>query len=140
MGRGRVAARTSARQRAKKAAPRGSRRRCGARAAAAARRSPATRSTLSRASTPRRGPTPPAAREDRFLFEQPEHDRAAIGALGAACRIDARGPGRFREVADRWRELAADAVVGEGARPVAVRRPGGFAFAPDGGAAAHWQP
>ncbi len=75
--------------------------------------------------------------EDWFLFEQPEHDRAAIGALGVACRIDARGPGRFREVADRWRELAADAVVGEGPGPIAT---GGFAFAPDGGAAAHWQP
>lgn len=72
--------------------------------------------------------------EPWFLFEQPARERMALAALGQATAIEASGPGRFEDVAGRWRELAAGAVSwGEGveeAGPIAV---GGFAFA-DGGA------
>ena len=78
-----------------------------------------------------------------FVFEQPERKRVALAALGEVASISASGPGRFAEVADRWRVLAAAAVsdppghpkAGMGGGPVAV---GGFAFAPDGGSAPHW--
>jgi salicylate biosynthesis isochorismate synthase/menaquinone-specific isochorismate synthase len=83
------------------------------------------------------------AGERWFLFEQPDRGGAALAALGQAAVIEATGPQRFSAVATRWRELcahAADAAAGEqgesaGGGPIAV---GGFAFAPDGGAAPHW--
>jgi menaquinone-specific isochorismate synthase len=76
-----------------------------------------------------------------FLFEQPERRGAALAALGEAVTLEAHGADRFLAVAARWRVLAADAVsdlAGEaaGGGPVAV---GGFAFAPDGGRAPHWE-
>jgi salicylate biosynthesis isochorismate synthase/menaquinone-specific isochorismate synthase len=76
-----------------------------------------------------------------FVFEQPDRGRAALAALGEATRLQAAGAERFATVADRWRALAAAAVADPadepaGGGPVAV---GGFAFAPDGGAAPHWQ-
>jgi salicylate biosynthesis isochorismate synthase/menaquinone-specific isochorismate synthase len=82
--------------------------------------------------------------EHWFAFEQPDHDAAALAALGEAVRLDAAGGRRIADVGDRWRALCADAVAGEsgaadaageGEGPVAV---GGFSFAPDGGAAPHW--
>ena len=73
--------------------------------------------------------------EDWFLFEQPDRNGAAVAALGRATTITAAGPGRFTEVARRWRALAATAVSGGEGGPLAV---GGFAFAPDGGHAPHW--
>jgi salicylate biosynthesis isochorismate synthase/menaquinone-specific isochorismate synthase len=73
------------------------------------------------------------AGEPWFVFEQPEHDRASLAGLGEAIGLQASGPQRFERVARSWRELSA-AAVGEGA--IAV---GGFSFAPDGGAAPHWQ-
>jgi isochorismate synthase len=81
-----------------------------------------------------------AAGEDWFCFEQPDHDGAALAALGTVTRLRASGPDRFRRVARAWRELAGGAVADApdgppGAGLVAV---GGFAFAPDGGAAPHW--
>ena len=76
-----------------------------------------------------------------FVFEQPDRGHAALAALGEATSLQAAGAERFATVADRWRSLSASAVSDPaddpaGAGPVAV---GGFAFAPDGGAAPHWQ-
>jgi len=76
-----------------------------------------------------------------FVFEQPDRGSAALAALGEATSLQAAGAERFATVADRWRALSASAVSDPaddpaGAGPVAV---GGFAFAPDGGAAPHWQ-
>jgi salicylate biosynthesis isochorismate synthase/menaquinone-specific isochorismate synthase len=80
--------------------------------------------------------------EHWFAFEQPERGRAALAGLGEAVRIEAAGRERFASVAERWRALSASAVGDPtdgdpmaGGGPVAV---GGFAFAPDGGAAPHW--
>ena len=75
-----------------------------------------------------------------FCFEQPQHDRFALAALGAAWTLEARGSGRFDAVQRRWRALASAAVVDEPEGPpgsglVAV---GGFAFAPDGGHSPPW--
>jgi len=76
-----------------------------------------------------------------FVFEQPDRGQAALAALGEATSVCASGPERFAAVAARWRSLAAGAVADPedepaGGGPLAV---GGFAFAPDGGAAPHWQ-
>lgn len=81
-----------------------------------------------------------AAGEAWFLFEQPDRERAALAALGTAVALESSGPDRFADVAKRWRRLASQAVCDpldgpRGTGPVAV---GGFAFAPDGGAAPHW--
>ena len=78
--------------------------------------------------------------EPWFVFEKPEHGRAAIAGLGEASRLQASGGRRFERVASAWRALAAAAVCGTGSEhdergPVAV---GGFAFAPDGGASPQW--
>ncbi len=78
--------------------------------------------------------------EHWFTFEQPDRGRAALAGLGEAARLSAAGPGRFEQVAERWRVLAGSAIgdpggVADGSGPVAV---GGFAFAPNGGAAPHW--
>jgi isochorismate synthase len=79
--------------------------------------------------------------EHWFVFEQPDRAHAAVAGLGEAISLQAGGPERFQRVAERWRALAAAAVADPseepaGGGPVAV---GGFAFAPDGGAAPHWQ-
>jgi salicylate biosynthesis isochorismate synthase/menaquinone-specific isochorismate synthase len=81
-----------------------------------------------------------AAGEDWFCFEQPERQGWALSALGCARRFEATGDDRFSHLARRWQATAsaaaADAADGPpGAGLVAL---GGFAFAPDGGAAAHW--
>ncbi|MGZ4278346.1 MAG: isochorismate synthase [Solirubrobacteraceae bacterium] len=77
--------------------------------------------------------------EPWFCFEQPERDGFALAALGCVDALEERGPGRFGRVAARWRRVASgaigDAAARPGAGPVAV---GGFAFAQEGGAAAHW--
>jgi isochorismate synthase len=72
--------------------------------------------------------------EDWFCFEHPDRDRFALATLGRAAALEDEGKGRFGRVAARWRELVAGAVCDDGG-PVAV---GGFAFAPEGGAAPHW--
>jgi salicylate biosynthesis isochorismate synthase/menaquinone-specific isochorismate synthase len=72
--------------------------------------------------------------EDWFCFEHPDHDRFALATLGCATALEEGGPRRFPRVASRWRALVADAVCDD-AGAVAV---GGFAFAPEGGAAPHW--
>ncbi len=78
--------------------------------------------------------------EPWFAFEQPDRDRAALATLGAVAALETSGPDRFATLAARWRALAATAVADvpdgpRGSGPVAV---GGFAFAPEGGAAPHW--
>jgi isochorismate synthase len=83
--------------------------------------------------------------EDRFFcLDQPDRDGHALAALGTAALVEARGADRFREAAAACLSLAEGAAVGdragdraapEGAGPVWV---GGFAFAPDGGAAPEW--
>jgi len=78
--------------------------------------------------------------EHWFLFEQPDRGGAALAGLGQALSLQAHGGNRFTELAERWRELSANAAsdpAGEsaGGGPIAV---GGFAFAPDGGRAPHW--
>jgi isochorismate synthase len=75
--------------------------------------------------------------ESWFLFEQPDRDRAALAGIGEAVTLEAAGPDRFDEVARGWRAIVADAASDQaGGGPVAV---GGFAFAPQGGRAPHWQ-
>jgi salicylate biosynthesis isochorismate synthase/menaquinone-specific isochorismate synthase len=78
--------------------------------------------------------------EPWFCFEQPDRDRAALGALGCAVVLEASGPDRFKVVAKRWRMLASHAACDppdgpRGCGPIAV---GGFAFAPEGSKAPHW--
>ncbi|QEC48862.1 isochorismate synthase [Baekduia soli] len=78
--------------------------------------------------------------EPWFCLEQPDRDGAALAALGCTVAIEASGADRFTRVAARWRALASRAACDppdgpRGCGPVAV---GGFAFAPDGGAAPHW--
>jgi isochorismate synthase len=74
-----------------------------------------------------------------FVFEQPDRGKAALATLGEVAHLSASGPDRFAVVADRWREMSAAAVgdpaEGLGGGPIAV---GGFAFAPEGGGAPHW--
>jgi len=78
--------------------------------------------------------------EPWFCLEQPERDRFALGAVGCAVALEARGRDRFDELAARWRALAREAICDppdgpRGSGPIAC---GGFAFAPDGGASPHW--
>jgi isochorismate synthase len=104
--------------------------------------------------------------DDWFCFEQPDRDRAALATLGCAARLDPAGEvrrdgrhgifggdrggrderrrtprdDRFSAAAAAWRALVGRAACDPpdgpaGAGLVAV---GGFAFAPEGGAAPHW--
>jgi hypothetical protein len=81
-----------------------------------------------------------------FTFEQPDRDRFALAGLGQATVFEARGPGRFREVAVRARDLGGRAFVDDPAtdpnRPAAAGPTfvGGFAFAHDGGQTPEWAP
>ncbi len=83
--------------------------------------------------------------DDRyFCFEQPDRDGYAICGLGTAAIVTGSGPRRFQEAARACRELAIRTVAADpatdparppGAGPVFL---GGFAFAPEGGAAPEW--
>jgi salicylate biosynthesis isochorismate synthase len=78
--------------------------------------------------------------EPWFVFEQPDRGGSALAGLGQVACLEDSGPERFATIADRWRALSAAAVADspgdhEGAGPLAV---GGFAFAPEGGAAPAW--
>jgi salicylate biosynthesis isochorismate synthase/menaquinone-specific isochorismate synthase len=78
--------------------------------------------------------------EHWFSLEQPDRQGWALGALGCVRSLEARGSGRFAELARRWRALLSAAITdGEDPAPgsglVAL---GGFAFAPDGGASPEW--
>ena len=46
-----------------------------------------------------------------MCFEQPERERSALAALGAAVTLEDRGHQRFERTAARWRELVARACV-----------------------------
>ena len=70
--------------------------------------------------------------EPWFCFEQPDRERAALGALGCVKALEADGPDRFARVAREWRALASAAACDAPEALVAV---GGFAFAEGGGAA-----
>jgi len=84
-----------------------------------------------------------ASREDEepyFCLEQPDHAGAALSALGSVATLEDHGARRFQAVAERWRELVADARADDPGRApgtglVAV---GGFAFAPEGGDSEAW--
>jgi salicylate biosynthesis isochorismate synthase/menaquinone-specific isochorismate synthase len=73
-------------------------------------------------------------------LEQADRDGSSIAALGALVELSTEGPGRFVELARRWREVVANAeaepVDGPpGSGLVAV---GGFAHADDGGSSPRW--
>ncbi|HTU30214.1 MAG TPA: isochorismate synthase [Solirubrobacteraceae bacterium] len=84
-----------------------------------------------------------AAGEPWFCLEQPDRDAIALAGLGCARSLEAAGAGRFRTLAERWRDTAARAFCDEisdrpappGAGLCAL---GGFAFAPDGGESRIW--
>jgi isochorismate synthase len=83
--------------------------------------------------------------QDRyFCFEQPDRDGFLLAGLGCAAAIESRGPGRFREVAVRARDLGRRAFVddpgADAGRPAAAGPVfvGGFAFDHDGGRAPEW--
>jgi isochorismate synthase len=82
---------------------------------------------------------------DRFFcFEQPDRDGFVLAGLGCAIALESRGPGRFREVAVRARDLSRRAFVddasGDAERPAAAGPVfvGGFAFAENGGGTPEW--
>ena len=83
-----------------------------------------------------------AAGEPWICFEQPERAGSSLGGLGAVVTLEDRGPGRFARVAERWRELAAQACAepSEGPFGSGLVAAGGFAFADDGASALHWSP
>ena len=92
-----------------------------------------------------RGAAPRAARTTASsASSSPTATASSLAGLGQAAALEARGPGRFREVAVRARDLGRRAFVDDPARdadrpaaagPVFV---GGFAFAHDGGSAPEW--
>ena len=75
-----------------------------------------------------------------FCWEEPD-DGFALANVGSASEVVSRGPERFGDVARECVELLRDRRCDEppglpaGAGPVWA---GGFAFSPEGGAAAHW--
>src|SRR5947209_83494 len=78
--------------------------------------------------------------EPWFCFEQPDRDGYAVAGIGCVRALEARGAGRFAEVARRWSSIAADALADAldgppGSGLVAV---GGFGFASDGGESPRW--
>jgi len=82
-----------------------------------------------------------AAEERYFVWEQPDRDRFAIGALGSAATIDAaRGADRFRSAAAQATDVMRDAVIDADLEPLAAGPlwVGGFAFAADGGRTPEW--
>ncbi len=76
-----------------------------------------------------------------FCWEQPDRDGFALAALGSAHEAVSRGPDRFIDLVrecsaiTRGRAAVEPEDLPAGAGPVWT---GGFAFAPDGGAAPHW--
>ncbi len=77
--------------------------------------------------------------DERFYWEQPA-ERSALAARGCVLEVESSGPGRFREVSTRAREIFSRlALVGceapERAGPLLV---GGFSFAEHGSTASEW--
>jgi isochorismate synthase len=85
-----------------------------------------------------------ATQGDRFFcFEQPDRDGFVLAGLGQAALLEARGPGRFEQVAAAARELGRRALADDLSGAPAAAGPvfvGGFAFADDGGASPEWSP
>ena len=75
-----------------------------------------------------------------FCFEQPDRDGFALAALGCVTELRAAGADRFARVSAQWRELVARAEADSASGPPGsgLTAVGGFAFAPDGGAAPAW--
>ena len=78
--------------------------------------------------------------EPWVCLEQPDRDGAALAALGCARAIEARGPGRFKEVAAQWRALTASAIAdpADGPAGSGLAAMGGFSFSPAGGRSPQW--
>ncbi|MBV9716372.1 MAG: isochorismate synthase [Solirubrobacterales bacterium] len=78
--------------------------------------------------------------EPWFCLEQPDRGGSALAALGSVRAIEARGPGRFGEVASRWRTMAAAALADPPSGPPGsgLTAVGGFAFGDDGGESPAW--
>jgi salicylate biosynthesis isochorismate synthase/menaquinone-specific isochorismate synthase len=79
--------------------------------------------------------------ESWFAIEQPDREGYAVAGVGCVRALEARGAGRFAEVARRWSSVVAEAFADApdgppGSGLVAV---GGFAFALDGGASGRWE-
>jgi salicylate biosynthesis isochorismate synthase/menaquinone-specific isochorismate synthase len=79
-----------------------------------------------------------------FSLEQPGREGTVLAGLGAAATVQASGPQRFAEAAERARALARRVVGGDpagdpsapaGSGPVLL---GGFSFAADGPATPEW--
>jgi salicylate biosynthesis isochorismate synthase/menaquinone-specific isochorismate synthase len=76
-----------------------------------------------------------------FCWEQPDRDGFALAGLGVAHEVVVRGDERFADATAACAALVRDRIAEEppdlpfGAGPAWM---GGFAFAPDGGAASHW--
>ena len=79
--------------------------------------------------------------EPWFALEQRDRDGLAIAGLGCVEAIEAEGQARFADVAERWRELRADAEIDtlDGPPGSGLAAFGGFAFAPAGGASPEWR-
>src|SRR3954470_2720091 len=117
-------------------------------AEAAVRRARRAGEGLAAVTIPLDGPADPAAivagsraaDDPWFVLEHPDAAGTALAAVGCVRAIESTGANRFRDVAQAWRALAAEAAADPldgppGSGLVAV---GGFAFAPDGGSARHW--
>ena len=76
-----------------------------------------------------------------FALEQPDRDGLAIAGLGCVEAIEGEGEARFTYVAQRWRELRADAEMDtlDGPPGSGLAAFGGFAFAPSGGGSPEWR-
>jgi isochorismate synthase len=81
-----------------------------------------------------------AAGEPWFCLEQPARDGLALAGLGSVLTLEARGPGRFRDLARRWRRRSAAALADEvaDAPGSGLAAFGGVAFDPAGGASPIW--
>jgi salicylate biosynthesis isochorismate synthase/menaquinone-specific isochorismate synthase len=79
--------------------------------------------------------------EPWFVLENVDRQGAAVAALGCAFVLRAEGGERFRELAARWRAVAAAAAADPPLGPPGsgLAAFGGFAFAPDGGASPRWE-
>jgi salicylate biosynthesis isochorismate synthase/menaquinone-specific isochorismate synthase len=79
-------------------------------------------------------------REQWFCFEQPDRDAAAVAALGCITALEADGPDRFTQLAERWRDVAGAAFADDcdGPPGSGLAAIGGFAFDPRGGASPAW--
>ena len=76
------------------------------------------------------------AGEPWMCFEQPDRERSAVAALGAAVALEDRGHRRFERVAARWRDLVARAHVDRGpGRPGAGWSPAAASRSPPTAAA-----